>query len=360
MLYEFVVTYRDAIITKARQKLTARPSVSVNELEDGVPLFLTQLAETLRAEEGGSSYPSNAIGDAAARHGRDLLALGFTVSQVVHDYGDICQAVTELAMEQNAPITTAEFHTLNRCLDTAIAEAVTEHTRLTASSQSAEDAARVGDLAHDIGAMVESALLAFEILKRGAVAVNGNTGLLLGRNLIGLKALVESALTDIRLEADAQRRERVPVSSFLIDISVAARLQAEHVGMRFTLEPVDSELAIHVDPQVLRSAVTNLLDNAFKFTHAGGLVVLRAHRADDRLLIEVEDECGGIPSALGDPLNRTLDEQPGADPGLSMARKAVRAMSGHITLRNLSGRGCVFAIELALATEPKAGAAAPC
>jgi CheY-like chemotaxis protein len=38
--------------------------------------------------------------------------LGFTVSQVVHDYGDICQAVSELAIEQNAPITTDEFKTL--------------------------------------------------------------------------------------------------------------------------------------------------------------------------------------------------------------------------------------------------------
>src|SRR5207248_11266771 len=63
---------------------------------------------------------------------RSLLALGFNVSQVVHDYGDICQAITELALDQNAPIAIEEFHTLNRCLDTAIAEALTEHARLTA------------------------------------------------------------------------------------------------------------------------------------------------------------------------------------------------------------------------------------
>ena len=58
--------------------------------------------------------------------------MGFDVSQVVHDYGDICQAITELAREQKAPITVKEFHTLNRCLDAAIAEAVTEHARITA------------------------------------------------------------------------------------------------------------------------------------------------------------------------------------------------------------------------------------
>jgi hypothetical protein len=67
------------------------------------------------------------------------LGLGFTVSQVVHDYGDICQAITEWAVEQNAPITTDEFHVLNRCLDTAIADAVTEHARITAASRSADE-----------------------------------------------------------------------------------------------------------------------------------------------------------------------------------------------------------------------------
>ena len=54
------------------------------------------------------------------------------MSQVVHDYGDVCQAITELALERKAPITVKEFHTLNRCLDTAIAEAVTEHARVIA------------------------------------------------------------------------------------------------------------------------------------------------------------------------------------------------------------------------------------
>ena len=136
MLYEFVTTYRDAIIQRAREKLTARPwpAASAQELDNGVPLFLTQLAETLRSESSDSTPTRGAIGSTATRHGADLLALGFSVSQVVHDYGDICQAVTELAIEQNAPISTEEFKTLNGCLDTAIAEAVTEHARITAES----------------------------------------------------------------------------------------------------------------------------------------------------------------------------------------------------------------------------------
>ena len=62
-------------------------------------------------------------------HGHELLLQGFTVSQVVHDYGDVCQAITELAVEMNAPISTDDFRMLNKCLDDAIAGAVTEFGR---------------------------------------------------------------------------------------------------------------------------------------------------------------------------------------------------------------------------------------
>ena len=125
MLYEFVQTYREAIIGRTRVKISTRPwpPASTAELENGLPIFLDQLSETLRWENTDTPFSHHAIGDSATRHVRDLLALVFTVSQVLHDYGDICQAIIEVAVEQQAPITTEEFHILNRCLDTAIADA---------------------------------------------------------------------------------------------------------------------------------------------------------------------------------------------------------------------------------------------
>src|SRR3954465_11172533 len=98
MLYEFIATYRDAIIARSREKLTARPwrSASQDELKNGVPLFLTQLSDTLRSESAGIPHSPPATGSAATRRELALMTLGFTVSQVVHDYGDICQAVTEI------------------------------------------------------------------------------------------------------------------------------------------------------------------------------------------------------------------------------------------------------------------------
>src|SRR5690349_5165404 len=144
MLFEFISLNRDNIVQRARDRVRSRPwpAVSGRELEHGVPLFLTQLAETLRLEGTSSPFASDAIGSAAALHGAELLLAGVNVAQVVHDYGDICQTVTELAVEQKAPISVEEFHTLNRCLDTAIAEAVTEHTRVTAAARSAAETER--------------------------------------------------------------------------------------------------------------------------------------------------------------------------------------------------------------------------
>jgi signal transduction histidine kinase len=358
MLYEFVNTYRDAIITRAREKLTARPwpSASVHELENGVPLFLTQLSETLQAESIGTSHTDGAIGSTATRHGGALMSLGFTVSQVVHDYGDICQAVTEIAIEQNAPITTDEFRTLNRCLDTATAEAVTEHARITAESRSTEETERAGQVAHETRDLLNTAILAYQTLKRGTVAINGSTGAVLGRSLMSLRDLVDSTLSEIRIAADQQRRERVSVTPFLNDIAIAAGLHAESRGLAFVVEPGDPEWAVTADPQVLASAVTNLLNNAFKFTPTGGRVVLRARRNEEaRLLIEVEDECGGIPASDGDPFQsfgqRRGIDRTGLGLGLSIARKAVRAHRGDIHIRNIPGKGCVFVIDVPLAAE---------
>ena len=121
------------------------------------------------------------------------------------------------------------------------------------------------------------------------------------------------------------------------------------------VEPVDSSLAVEGDPQLLTSAVMNLLHNGFKNTPAGGLVVLRARAEERRLILEVEDECGGFPERKGDLFqvfgDRRGSDRSGLGLGLSIARKAMRAHGGDIHIRNIPGKGCVFVIEVPLAAE---------
>ena len=355
MLHDFVDLNRELIISRTRDRVRRRPwpSVAPGEVEHGVPLFLTQLSDTLRLEATPEPFPADALGAAAARHGGDLLRSGFTVSQVVHDYGDICQTITAIAVEQRAPISVEEFQTLNRCLDTAIAEAVTEHARLTAETRSAEEVVRLGHAAHELRDSLNTAILAFHTLKRGAVAINGSTGAILGQSLMSLREVVDRTLSEVRLEAGKQRRARVPVATFIDDIAASGMLHSEYRRVHFTVEPIDPALSIDADPPLLTSAVMNLLHNAFKNTPAAGRVVLRARAEHGRLLIETEDQCGGIPPNKGD-LFQTFGDRRGRDRsglglGLSIARKAVRAHGGEISIRNLPGKGCVFIIDVPLA-----------
>src|SRR5688572_29175691 len=78
MLHEFITNYRDPIIARTREKLTDRPwpLASTSELEHGVPLFLTQLSETLRLEMTPTPFSQKTLGASAAQHGRELRALG--------------------------------------------------------------------------------------------------------------------------------------------------------------------------------------------------------------------------------------------------------------------------------------------
>ena len=363
MFYEFVTLHRDLIIAKTREKVSTRPwpPASTVELENGVPLFLTQLSETLRLEASSAPFSSTAIGSSATRHGSELRALGFTVSQVVHDYGDICQAITEVATEQDAPISASEFHILNRCLDTAIADAVTEHARITAESQLSDELERIGRLMHEIRNNLNTSMIAFDVLKRGTVGVGGSTGGVLGRSLVTMRTFVDSTLADIRTAASHHRPEDVSILTFLSEVEIAARLHADYSGLTLVIDPIDPTLSARVDAQLLESALMNLLTNGFKYTREGGTVTLRAQAQDGKVRIEVEDQCGGIPAAKGDPFrpfgDRRGKDRTGLGLGLSIARKAVRAQSGDVTVRNLPGQGCVFTIEVPLGVEGLVSAA---
>jgi hypothetical protein len=157
------------------------------------------------------------------------------------------------------------------------------------------------------------------------------------------------------MAADIQRRERVPVADFLSEIAIAGNLHAENRAVQLTIDQVDPRLAVTADPQLLASAVMNLLNNAFKFTPAGGHVVLRALHENGCVRFEVEDECGGIPDGIEDPfkafVERRQKDRTGLGLGLSIARRAVRMHGGDIYFRNLPGKGCVFVIEVPFAGE---------
>ncbi len=349
MLSEFIATHREVIIARTREKLASRttPHPTEVELVHGVPLFLDQLAARLRVDaEPGADQ----LGASASLHGGELLDAGFTIGQVVQDYGDVCQAITELAVELGPQITNEDFRTLNLCLDIAITDAVTEYARQSERAIMGRGVKHLGFLAHELRNLLNTATLAFDAVQSGSVPPAGTTASLVAKSLASMSDLVSRSLAEVRLEGTVPRTERVPLKSLLEDIEIAATFEAKNRGVTLSIMPAESGVAVHGDAQILSSVVTNLVQNACKFTPPSGHVSVGARVMPDHVLIDVADECGGLPPGKAEELFRPYQQRhknhSGLGLGLAISLKGVRAIGGDISVRNVPGTGCIFTVEL--------------
>jgi signal transduction histidine kinase len=255
----------------------------------------------------------------------------------------------------DATISTEDFRTLNRCLDEAIAGAVTQYGRdrnqAGIDGASARGTERLGFFAHELRNLVRTAVVAFEAVKAGSVGLAGSTGTVLHRSLIGLDALVGRSLAEVRLTQGIQHLEHILVSELIEELALAATLAANAKAITFTVVPVEDGVVIEADRQVLAAAVGALLHNAFKFTGPSTTVTLRVAASVERVLIEILDECGGLPCAdateLFRPFEQRTEEGAGLGLGLAFSRWAVEANNGRIYARALPDKGCVFTVDLA-------------
>jgi signal transduction histidine kinase len=370
-LHEFLSAHRAELIDRCESKVAHRPApmAAHAKLKHGIPLFLDQLIKTLRVERtsepmrsrkvsgpsGGGTPVLSEIGITAARHGRELLQHRFTVDQVVHDYGDLCQAITESAFEHGVAIHVDEFRTLNRCLDNAIADAVTEFTyqrdlsfadrRLQTFNE------RLGSLAHELRNLIHTATLVFTAIKAGNVGVAGPTGAVLDRSLLAMRNLIDRSLADVRVTAGLPvRHQLLSVADLIAELKATGSLEAADRGCQLAVSSVDPLLAVDADHDMLLSAVGNLLQNAFKFTAQHTDVSLNAYAAADRVRIDVEDNCGGLPLGGAErmflPFTQCGADRSGLGLGLAICRRSVEANHGVLSVRDQPGSGCIFTIDL--------------
>ncbi len=370
MMHEFLSENRGELIERCRMKVAQRPAPRATEaeLEHGITLFLDQIIKTLQAEEAAQplesrrmSGPSGGVdaifsemGAAAKEHGRELLHSGFTIDQVVHDYGDLCQAVTDLAVELKVPIANDEFRTLNRCLDNAIAVAATEFNAQRDNIFADKDAlanVRLGFFAHELRNHLNSAMLALAAIKEGSVGMTGATATVLDRSLVALRTLIDRSLSEARTASRMPPRHRLfSVAEFIAEVQLTATLEARVNNCLLMVTHVDPDLAFDADRDLVLSALGNLLQNAFKFTARLSEVALRVVAVDDRILIEVEDRCGGLPAGdpetMFQPYTQRGADKTGLGLGLPISRRGVEANGGTLTVRDVPGSGCVFTIDL--------------
>src|ERR1700733_12368307 len=211
MLHEFLTARRGELIERCRVKVSKRsvPKELETEQAFGIPHFIDQLIATLQAPperskeisgaaDSGSKSTVSEMGVAAARHGGELCRQGYTVEQLIRDYGDLCQAITDCAFENGAPIEVAEFRTLNRCLDNAIADSVTEWAYQKSLAHADKKIERVDFFIYELRKPIHTATLAVTAIKAGNVGISGATGAVLDRSLVDLGNLLDRSLDDLR------------------------------------------------------------------------------------------------------------------------------------------------------------------
>lgn len=371
MMHNFLSNNHDELIARCAEKVAKRPArnASTVQLQNGIPMFLDQLTRTLEAEQdsgaeaglkisgasGGDAMALSEMGVTAAVHGTNLLKLGYTVDQVVHDYGNLCQAVTDLALERGAPFSVDEFRTLNRCLDNAIADAVTEFSfqrdAAISQQQSADLNERLGFLMHEVRNSLSAAALAVHAIESGDLSMAGATGAVLKRSHSAMGKLVDRSLAEVRSKgALPEQHDLFPLAAFITEAKDAAELDAGLRGCLFTVTDVDPLLGVKGNRELLLAALANLLQNAFKFTHSHTEVTLNAYALGDRVLIDVKDNCGGLQPADAEkmfaPFTQHGEDKTGLGLGLSIARQSVKADGGSLTVVNMPGTGCIFTISL--------------
>ena len=216
MLRDFLTANRDELIRRCTAKVELRDSPGAAavgprpEPRRGVSLFLDQLGEALHHRHASGSASSAAASIEGSRtaslHGEQMQEEGYTVEQVVHDYGDVCQAITELAREKSAPVSVHEFQILNRLLDNAIADAVSSYETNRDLRRSVDLHHRLGTLAEEQRRHLDTALKALDALKVGNIGLMGATGTLLEDSLMRLRDLIDKSHPELRLSTGMAKR----------------------------------------------------------------------------------------------------------------------------------------------------------
>ena len=179
---------------------------------------------------------------------------------------------------------------------------------------------------------------------------------MLHRSLVGARDLVISSLAEVRLIQGVRHLEQLQLSQLIEDITDSANLAADAHRVTLKIQPIEDGVTIEADRQVLASVIMNLLQNAFKFTRPRTTVALRIVVSAERALIEIQDECGGLPGGDVDGLFRPFEQRgsnrTGVGLGLAFCRRAVETNHGRIYARNLADLGCVFTVDFPRCSGP--------
>lgn len=355
---------RDAVLEKCRDKmvLVSCSRRSTCHVDSGGLSLYDELAEVLRTSlEGDPSGDRHRfmgdprIAEASRRNAQEVYQLGYTVAQLIHGYGCICQAITEHAEETGIPMTPAEFGRLTLCLEFALAHAVAEFESLRVEEARKAESLRTGFFIHELRNSLSNAMLAHEILQHRGMSGTDEMGCLMAsahQKMVEIMERASDACRHIGLES--VQKSRMRLFALLGEIEEAILPAASEKGVSLAIEG-DPMLEIEADRHLVVSALSNLVQNAIKVTRPKGHVWIRASTEGSDVIVEIEDRCGGLPEGkaeeLFQPYVQRGQDRSGKGLGLAIAHHALELNGAKLSVRDLPGVGCVFAARIPAAAQ---------
>lgn len=346
LLHEFMVVHRSEILEICEKKLRS-DAAAVADLERDVELCFLEIVQALRYHQGVAGAPSVPPGrsQSALRLGEEAQRAGLHPAKVPCLFSAISHAIGQAGERYGLTIHADEYNVFNQCIDAGVATSIESFWRCEKEQQHRLTSERFGHLAYQLRGALGNASLAFKLLRAGELKSYDETARILGNSLVQMETLVASTLGSMQLDAG------VPLALQPVRLArVLRQVQASAIperGISIATE-VDESVFVNADETLLTSAISNLMRNAVKFSGPGACIVMRCRADDDGVVVEVEDECGGLaepePSRLFQAFVSGNERPENLGLGLAITQRAVQAMAGQVSVQNNPGQGCTFSL----------------
>jgi signal transduction histidine kinase len=317
-----------------------------------MPQFVDELIRALHPE----ALPLPPSSGNAEEHGAQRFRLGFDVAEVAREYGLLHECILDIAEQEGAQITVRDERVIAKWLNMGLVDAISQHVAQRDAEAERQTSQHIGFIAHELRNPLGLALMAFRRLRRQELEGGGRWVDSVERNLVRTADLIDNTLNQVALKLGVEpRAEHVDLDALLRELERDLEAEA-HAKRIHVVTSVEAGLVLVADPRLLRSAASNLLHNALKFSHDGSTVTVTAKRVPNFVTIEVADGCHGLPPGRAEelftPFIQRGENRAGYGLGLAIALQAAKAHNGTITVENMPDTGCVFRITLPTPASP--------
>jgi signal transduction histidine kinase len=348
-LYELMAAHREELLEMCKVKHDNQSRDRSDEaVNSALATIIDHLIAALAREAGLDRQSPLPDRDPVAEELADAQQMrGIPIAEVALHIGAISRSIGALGARYSMCFRASEYQLFNQCLDSVMAAAMDRYLTRELEARDHGTTERIGFIAHELRNALSTARMAYALLRTGQVGLASRTADVLERAHARLEELVDQTLLDAHL------RSRIPVHAAPVELEPVLHDVVDAIpkerGIAIVAE-VEAALTALADERLLISALSNLVQNAVKFTHAGGRVELRARDDLDHVIVEIEDECGGLPTArpesLFEPRTQATPDRRGYGLGLAITREAIQRMGGDVFVRDLPGKGCIFGLRL--------------